>query len=213
MAGETALETQALVVHGDRSELRLEAGRITLHKDATTQAHPTEVTFGVDQVRGATLEAPPRGGLGWLHLSVVGGSPPPPSGLAATGDPYTLPVTSRSAGQARKLVKMVERHVQTRGLPHDTPTVGRSTGVVLNPGGAPSPKTPYRDPADDGAPSEKRPSRDPAADGAVPPEPPLAEAAVDRTDLVGELRQLADLHAAGALSDDEFQRAKDRLLG
>lgn len=192
MGDQTALESQGLVVPGDRSELRLADGRIVVHKEATTQARPTEVDVPVAEVRGATLEAPPRGGLGWLHVSVVGGSPPPPTGLAAAGDPYTLPVTSRGVSAARRLVKMIERHVRTRGLPPDTPTVGHSSGVVLDPDGAPSPKQPY-------------------GDGATAvPAPHTSTSASD--DLVGRLRELAELHQAGALSDDEFQRAKDRLL-
>lgn len=198
MADATALETDDLVVHGDRSELRLEGGRLSLHKEATTQARPTDVEAEVGEVRGATLEAPPRGGLGWLHVSVVGGSPPPPSGLAAAGDPWTLPITPRALGSARRLVRMVERHVQTRGLPPESPEVGGSSGVVLNPRGALTEKTPYRAPAD-GADGDHG-----AVDGAPAAAP---------DDLVGRLRELADLHAAGALTDDEFQRAKDRLLG
>ena len=149
--------------------------------------------MAVDQVRGAELESPSRGGLGWLHLSVVGGSPPPPTGLAAAGDPYTLPVDSRGVGAAKKLVRMVERHVQARGLPSDTAEVGTSSGVVLEPARVPSPKDP------DGPPqggATSAPGIEPAED-----------------DLVGHLRDLADLHEAGALTDDEFRRAKQRLLG
>lgn len=201
MPGETALETQELVVHGDRSELRLEAGRIVVHKDATTQATPTEVSVAIEEVRGATLETPPRGGLGWLHLSVVGGSPPPPTGLAAAGDPYTLPLTPRGAGAARRLVRMIERHVQARGLPSESGSVGTSSGVVLNPDGAPSPKNPYGAGEEPTTPSS----------GAVPSGSPSSSPATEE-DLVGRLRELADLHAAGALTDDEFRRAKERLL-
>ncbi len=192
-AAETALERQRLVVRGDRAELRLEDGHLTVHKDATTQARPTEVTVAVDQVRGAELEAPPRGGLGWLHLSVVGGSPPPPTRLAAAGDPYTLPVDSRGVGAAKKLVRMVERHVQARGLPPDTAEVGTSSGVVLEPARVPSPEDPDGPPQAD---ATSAPGIEPAKD-----------------DLVGHLRDLADLHEAGALTDDEFRRAKERLLG
>ena len=202
MAGETALERQALVVQGERAELRLEDGHLTVHKDATTQERPTEVTVAVDRVRGAELEAPPRGGQGWLHLSVVGGSPPPPTGLAAAGDPYTLPVGSRGAGAARKLVRMVERHVQERGLPSDVAAPGASSGVVLNPAGAPSPKEPYAAPAPTATATGRA---DRAADGEGGQGP--------GSDLVARLRELADLHAGGALTDDEFQRAKARLLG
>lgn len=43
------------------------------------------------------------------------------------------------------------------------------------------------------------------------PVPSEDEAASDGT-LIGALRELAELHAAGALSDDEFQRAKAKVL-
>jgi hypothetical protein len=164
-----------------------------VHKEATTQATPTDVEFGVDRVRGVTVEAPTRGDPGWLHVAVVGGSPPPPTGLAAAGDPYTLPLTSRATSAARRLARMVERHVQARGLPSQDDGVGSSSGVVLNPVGTPSPKRPYTTPTE--------------------PETGTDSGGGGDGDLVGQLRELADLHAAGALSDDEFQLAKDRLLG
>ena len=46
------------------------------------------------------------------------------------------------------------------------------------------------------------------ADAPAQPEP-----ASEPDDLVGDLSQLTDLHAAGALSDAEFAAAKARLLG
>lgn len=182
MAEQTALERQAVVVPGDRSELRLEAGRVVVHKDATTQAEPTEVGFEVAEVRGATLTPPSRGQMGWLHVAVVGGSPPPPTGLAAMGDPYTLPLTSRGLGAARRLVRMVERHVQVRGMPSEAPGTGSSSGVVVNPDVA------------------SAPTSGPAA-------------AREPEHLVARLKELADLHEAGALTDAEFERAKGRVLG
>lgn len=178
MDDTTALETKDLVVEGDRSELRLEAGRFVLRKEATTQAEPTEVSFGVDQVRAATLNRPSGGEPGWLHVAVVGGSPPPPGGLAAASDPYTLPLAGRATGSARRLAKMIERHVQVRGLPRDERDTGvrPSTGVVVNPVGTPPP------------------------------------AAASGDDLVRRLQELAQLHQVGALTDEEFERAKARVL-
>ena len=44
----------------------------------------------------------------------------------------------------------------------------------------------------------------------VPAAPP---ASADPGDLVGQLRQLGDLKAAGVLDDAEFAAAKARLLG
>lgn len=190
MSDQTALESHELVVTGDRSELRLEHGRIAIHKQATTQARPTEVVFGVDQVRGASLETPR--GTGWLHVSVVGGSPPPPSGLAATGDPYTLPLTGRGTSAARRLVRMVERHVQQRGMPSEVTRATASSGVIVRTNGD-HPVTPP--PADTPAPPGVR-----------------AQGETTTGDLVTRLRELADLHEAGALTDAEFERAKARLL-
>ncbi len=188
MGDRTGLESQELVVAGDRSELRLGDGRIVIHKEATTQARPTEVEFDVDQVRGATMETP-RGG-GWLHVSVVGGSPPPPSGLAATGDPYTLPLTGRGTAAARRLVRLVERHVQERGMPSVAPGAAGSSGVVVHDGG--------------GRPAQVGSDRDgPSAD---------EDEGSSSGDVVARLRELADLHAAGALTDDEFDQAKARVL-
>jgi hypothetical protein len=43
------------------------------------------------------------------------------------------------------------------------------------------------------------------------PPTPAAPAAPD--DTVGQLKQLAELHASGALSDAEFEAAKAKLLG
>lgn len=40
-----------------------------------------------------------------------------------------------------------------------------------------------------------------------------ATAATEPPDVAGRLRELADLHTAGALSDDEFAAAKSKLLG
>lgn len=46
---------------------------------------------------------------------------------------------------------------------------------------------------------------------AAPPAPPAMGAA--DTDLVGQLQNLANLHAQGVLSDQEFAAAKAQLLG
>lgn len=199
MDDTTALETKDLVVEGDRSELRLAGGEFVLRKEATTQARPTEVQFGIDRVRGATLQRPSGGEPGWLHIAVVGGSPPPPGGLAAASDPYTLPLVGRTNGAARRLARMVERHVQVRGLPVDTGASAdsQSTGVVLNPDGPLTPPTGNR-------------SSSAIAEAPVS-EAPVADDAGD--DLVARLRELADLHEAGALTDAEFERAKARVLG
>ncbi len=196
MADGTALERTQLVVQGDRSELRVADGRITISKQAPTRDAPTSVEFGVEQVRGTQLRAPARGAPGWLHVGVVGGSPAPPGELAAAGDPYTLPVTARSIGSARRFVRLVDRHVQERGMPRDEgPNEGRlSSGVAI------TTAPPTSETASD--------VREPASH---PPE--VSTSPADASDLVAELRALAELHTSGALSDEEFGRAKARLLG
>jgi hypothetical protein len=210
MRDSTRLERTSQVVRGDRSELRLENGTITVTKEATTQATPTTVTVGIEQVRNVALERPSRGGRGWLHLGVVDGSPAPPSELAAASDPYTLPLTARQVPAARRLARMIDDHVRRRGLPqagNGGPAASRSSGVIVSdsasterrpappppppPPDAATPDAPARDPRDDDAPAE-HPSGD---------------------ELIGRLRELADLHREGALSDEEFHRAKQQVLG
>ena len=51
----------------------------------------------------------------------------------------------------------------------------------------------------------------PPAPVAAPPPPPVP-AAAPQTDIVAQLKQLADLKTAGVLSDEEFQAAKAKLL-
>jgi hypothetical protein len=52
-----------------------------------------------------------------------------------------------------------------------------------------------------------------AAMEAQAPPPPAPAPAPAGDDTVARLKQLADLHAAGALTDDEFAQAKAKLLG
>jgi Short C-terminal domain len=52
-----------------------------------------------------------------------------------------------------------------------------------------------------------------AAAAAAAPPPPPAPAAAPAGDLMGELSKLADLKAAGVLTDEEFSAAKAKLLG
>lgn len=47
----------------------------------------------------------------------------------------------------------------------------------------------------------------------APPPPPPPPAPAGEPDLASKLTQLADLHASGVLSDDEFAAAKAKLLG
>jgi hypothetical protein len=48
---------------------------------------------------------------------------------------------------------------------------------------------------------------------AAPPPPPAPAPQAAGTDLTAQLQQLAQLHTAGVLSDEEFAAAKQKLLG
>jgi hypothetical protein len=208
----TALERARLVVHGDRAELRIEDGHLTIDKQAGVAA--SSVTIDVARVRGTQLQPPKGGTRGWLHVRVVGGSPAPPGELAAAGDPYTLPLTARGVGGAWRVAKLVERHVKARGMPReDAPTEGRwSSSVSLT-----STPPPPRPPSSNGAVSSA--SATSAVSGGVlpPPPPPPPPAAPppppSPAEFVAELRELAELRDRGALTDAEFERAKARVLG
>lgn len=198
----TPLERHDTVVRGDRGELRLEGGRITIHKDATTQAEPTQVTTTLSDLRGAAVSPASGDQPAWLHVAVVGGSIAPTNVLTALSDPWTLPLTSRGVGSARRFVRMVERHVRVRGLPADD---GQqfSSGVTIRSGPAPG------DRAEDQPATATGPD-DPTA-AAMPDDP---AAAADRaTVLVDRLRELAALRDAGVLTDEEFRLAKAQVLG
>jgi len=122
MAEATALERASLTIRGVRAELVLADGRITVSKDGPPA---TSLSFTVDQVRGTVLEPGSRGGRGWIHLAIVGGTLAPPGELAAMSDPYTIPLSSRSAVTARRLARFVEKHLHERGLPPE-PTFAAS---------------------------------------------------------------------------------------
>lgn len=212
----TALESRHLVVPGDRAELELGDGRLVLRSRSSVTAEQAERVVGVDQVRGATLRPPSRGEPGWLHVSVVGGTPAPSGGLSVAMDPYTIPLASRGGvAAARRLVKMVERHLQERGKPRDTVAsdLARSTGVVVRSNGAAS------------AAAGSEPEALPVA---VEPDVVLAhnerpvmeeQRAVEEDgpaapgELVERLKELAALRDSGALTEAEFKRAKKRVIG
>lgn len=245
MRDTTRLERTAMVVHGDRCELRLGDGRITITKQATAQQRPVSVTVPVDQVRGATVDRPTRGQRGWLHLAVVGGSVPPASELAASTDPYAMPLSGREAATARRLVRLVADHVRRRGLPpelHDdrtapsvvrVPPASRSTSPLGNDRSEPTPPlgndrsepTPAADQrasgGDDGQrtvgradgpePGAASPAHRTGPDGDDGPLPaPPDGTAANATEL--HLCELVDLHRAGVLTDDEYERARRRVV-
>lgn len=209
MSRSTTLERTRLVISGVRSELVLEDGRVTITKETPTQAAPSSVTVGVDRIRGTSLNIPSRGGRGWIHVAVAGGSPAPPGELAAASDPYTVPITSRATGTAKRFSRLVEKHVAERGMPRDPRVAGRrySSGVSLV-----DPPDGDRDDRGDAGPGASGPDVDAigADEGAVGAD--AGDGEVVGAELVTQLRQLAELHEAGALTDEEFDRAKARLL-
>jgi hypothetical protein len=232
----TRLERATHSIGGDRAELRLEAGVITIAKGATSQARPTEVTVPVGRVRSVEVRKPSRAASGWLHVAVVDGSPAPVTELAAMSDPYTIPLGGRQVGAARRLERMVADHVQRRGLPaesSDAKPRRPSSGVVLTdaPTTATRPPEARRGTAP-GDTAEARPvdaratdveptGTEPASAEPTDAEPTDAEptdvepADVEPAgaDLTAKLRELADLHRTGELTDDEFRRAKEAVLG
>ncbi|MCC5953902.1 MAG: SHOCT domain-containing protein [Acidimicrobiia bacterium] len=52
----------------------------------------------------------------------------------------------------------------------------------------------------------------PPVAAAPPPPPPAPAPATGGSDVVAELKQLAELHSAGALTDEQFEAAKAKLL-
>jgi hypothetical protein len=215
MDDATRLERTSLVVPADRCELRLEGARLAITKERPAQDGPTTVDVPVSEVRGATLERPSRGQPGWLHIAVVGGTPAPTNDLGSTLDPYTMPITSRNVAAARRVVRLVTQHVQQRGLPPEQePDRGRiSSSVTVTEGPAATSPTgaaqaPVPPPT---APAVRAgsPATPPAATPSMSDAEPTAE---DPSSLARTLRELADLHASGALSDEEFEQAKAKVL-
>jgi hypothetical protein len=237
----TRLERATHSIGGDRAELRLEAGVITIAKGATSQARPTEVTVPVDRVRSVEVRKPSRAASGWLHVAVVDGSPAPVTELAAMSDPYTIPLGGRQVAGARRLERMVADHVQRRGLPAESSGAKPrrpSSGVVLTDAPTTATRTsearrrtatgdtaharPVDARATDVEPTGTEPTgTEPASAEPTHVEPTGTEPAsaepteVDPAgaDLTAKLRELADLHRAGELTDDEFRRAKEAVLG
>jgi hypothetical protein len=209
----TRLERTSHVVPGERCELRIDEGYIAITKQTVGQ-EPTAVRVPVAQVRGATLERPSRSQPGWLHLAVIGGSPAPTSDLGAALDPYTLPITTRTVAAAKRVVRLVTQHVQQRGLPPEPASGGgrSSTSVIVTSPVGVDPRTVTPPPP---VPPPGATAADAGPDAAADAGPDAAADAGDAGpgSLVTTLRELADLHAAGALTDEEFERAKAQVLG
>lgn len=213
---QSPLERAELVIRGARGELRLAGGMITVDDQGDAAAAPTHVEFPARSVRGVTVNPPSNGTRGWVHVSTVGGSPPPPTELAAVGDPYTLQLTRRGVSAAKKLHKLVEKHHKTHGMPVDdrgAPGAAHvavpRTVVVTGSTAAGPPSDPTSAPAATSVPAR------PGEDRPEPVSQPLStDAAASGGDkLIAQLKELAALHDAGALTDDEFAAAKARLLG
>lgn len=207
----TRLQRTTHRVRGERSELRLEDGVVTIMKSATSQTGPSEVHVPIERVRSVEVRRPSRAGSGWLHLAVVDGSPAPATELAAMSDPYTIPLATRQVSAARRLERLVSDHVQRRGLPAEasgsSPGPGTS-GVVLT--DAPTTAGSHR-PAGVAEPAAASPMVG-TGPGAGPGSRGTDGPAGDDEDLTGKLRELAELHRSGALTDEEFRRAKQAVL-
>jgi hypothetical protein len=202
MTVATRLERASLTVVGPRCELRLGSARVSVTKDGG-DGPPSTVTIPVGRIRAIALERPSRGAPGWLHLTVIGGTPTPTSSLGATLDPYTVTVTSRNLPAARKLVRLVTQHIQARGLPPEPSdrAVSGSTSVIVT-AATPRPAAPSAPPPPPAPPTGRK------------PEEPRRDAPHDDEEegWLRSLRHLAELRDTGALSDDEFERAKVKLL-
>jgi hypothetical protein len=184
MSRSTALERTRLLIRGGNSELLLEDGRVTITKHSVA---PAQVRFDISRIRSTALVAAKAGGRGWLHVNVVGGTPTPPGELVAMTDPYTVRITGRSAGAGKRFVRMVHDHLRARGLPSE-PDLGEATP----PDGRYSSAVVLTDATPNGADAGRR-----AADADRP----------------RQLEQLSELHASGALTDEEFERVRARLGG
>lgn len=84
------------------------------------------------------------------------------------------------------LARLIDDHVQRRGLPSDAHAEAPYLGVALT----------------DAAPTEPV-TTDPTHEITTDP--------VGNGEATAQLRQLDDLHRAGVLSDDEYHRAKRRV--
>ncbi|MFA9432754.1 hypothetical protein [Egicoccus sp. AB-alg2] len=158
MSAATRLERSRHVLQAEHAELRVEQGVVTITKQVVTRQEPVVTHVELARIRGADLRKPTRGQPGWLHVSAVGGTTSPPSELAAASDPYTVPVTMRTLGTARRFVRMVTEHVRDRGLPTERPgDAPRSSSVLVTPAAA-----------------RTAPSPPPATTTSVPPPPPPA---------------------------------------
>lgn len=134
MSGSTRFERANHAIRADHGELRLVGGEVVITRQVMTEDAPRVVRIPADRIRGADLQKPSRGRPGWLHVAAVGGSPRPPTALAAANDPYTVPVTARSLGAARRFCRLVAEHVRDRGLPVEPARSGTgSTSVLLHP--------------------------------------------------------------------------------
>jgi hypothetical protein len=115
------------------------------------------------------------------------------------------------------VVRLITEHVQQRGLPPeqeaDRGRISSSVTVTDGPALA-SPSAPTSPPPPVAPPAVSRgEAEDPAPrSSAIPEASEPAPSAQEPTSLARTLRELADLHASGALSDEEFEQAKTKVL-
>lgn len=210
MSRPTALERAQLRVTGQHGELAIQDGQLTIEKHG---ASPSTITVGIDTIRSTAIVAPRAGGRGWLHVTVVGGTPTPPGELVAMTDPYTIRVPARSAGAAKRFVRLVHDHLRQRGLPPEPelgtaePTDGRySSAVAVTAEPVTGPNGRRRDTPPDGVGRSPGPSshRSDRRGGQ------RSDVSDERT---RQLAQLDELRAAGTLTEAEFDRLRSRVLG
>lgn len=177
------------------------------------------LVYGVDP-------PPPNEGLvwGWLICAVVfllmGGIPligvllAAPQLLWGTGDGPTTP--RQTVASVRRTVRPSTRKAEPRPAPNRTPAAPFGTTTVASTSD-PAPSAPFtRDDA-----SSTPMDTDDAAPPGTPTivvfdgpsdQPVTAEEYAEAEGLVRDLERLSALHREGALTDDEFARAKDARL-
>jgi hypothetical protein len=104
----------------------------------------------------------------------------------------------------------IRRAIPIGPLPR--PTAAPTPGTRWPPGSPGAPGPPAATPASPAARSA-RPGASPAPSARSAPSTTPAVSEAPEADLVDRLARLADLHERGALDDDEYERAKDAVLG
>lgn len=128
--------------------------------------------------------------------------------------PIEFPCDLNDGAFAREVVRILQRHVPAEPVVRAaevSPAVASATAAQPVPGPAPSPApAPASPPV---APAPRRSARPTSTPRPVTADDaPAAPAAGSSEDVVTLLQRLADLHAAGVLTEEEFQAKKKELL-